>query len=248
MLKTIDQSFFYLHATGRPANRIVYNRGIIDIFSSLKIHIIKGFQMAGTGKAGGRMDEERQRIEQLKRGEESALSWLMERYGSDVLRTAALLLKDRYLAEDVSQETFLTAFRKADQYRGDGSLKGWLLRIAINLCRSRMRRASWQRLFLREWMDLDQDAADRSVWTHSEEPGSTGWMDRMTLREEIGRLPLLYREVIVLYYFHEMHTAEIAHVLQESEGTVKSKLHRARKKLKRQLEEGGWEYESSWGG
>jgi RNA polymerase sigma-70 factor (ECF subfamily) len=194
------------------------------------------------------MDGERQWIEQLKRGDEAALAWLMERYGNDVVRTASLLLKDRHLAEDVSQETFLTAFRKADQYRGDGSLKGWLLRIAINLCRSRMRRASWQRLFLRERMDLVQDADDWPESSGSEEPGSANWLNKMTLREEIGRLPMLYREVIVLYYFHEMQIAEIADVLQESEGTVKSKLHRARKKLKQQLEEGGWEYESNWGG
>jgi len=194
------------------------------------------------------MDGERQWIEQLKRGDEAALAWLMERYGNDVVRTASLLLKDRHLAEDVSQETFLTAFRKADQYRGDGSLKGWLLRIAINLCRSRMRRASWQRLFLRERMDLVQDADDWPESSGSEEPGSANWLNKMTLREEIVRLPMLYREVIVLYYFHEMQIAEIADVLQESEGTVKSKLHRARKKLKQQLEEGGWEYESSWGG
>jgi RNA polymerase sigma-70 factor (ECF subfamily) len=194
------------------------------------------------------MDGERQWIEQLKRGDEAALAWVMERYGNDVLRTASLLLKDRHLAEDVSQETFLTAFRKAGQYRGDGSLKGWLLRIAINLCRSRMRRAPWQRLFLRERMDLEQDADDRSESSGNEEPGSANWLNKMTLREEIGRLPMLYREVIVLYYFHEMQIAEIADVLQETEGTVKSKLHRARKKLKQQLEEGGWEYESSWGG
>ncbi|QNK58407.1 RNA polymerase sigma factor [Paenibacillus sp. PAMC21692] len=194
------------------------------------------------------MDGERQWIGQLKRGDEAALAWVMERYGNDVLRTASLLLKDRHLAEDVSQETFLTAFRKAGQYRGDGSLKGWLLRIAINLCRSRMRRAPWQRLFLRERMDLEQDADDRSESSGNEEPGSANWLNKMTLREEIGRLPMLYREVIVLYYFHEMQIAEIADVLQETEGTVKSKLHRARKKLKQQLEEGGWEYESSWGG
>ncbi|MFF2890017.1 RNA polymerase sigma factor [Paenibacillus sp. NPDC057967] len=203
--------------------------------------------MLWTGKAGERMDGERQRIEQLKRGDEIALAWLMERYGSDVLRTATLLLKDRYLAEDVSQETFLTAFRKADQYRGDGTLKGWLLRIAINLCRSRMRRASWQRLFLRERMDLEKAMDDGSMLSGNEEPGSANWLNKMTLREEIGRLPMLYREVVVLYYFHEMQTVEIAAVLQESEGTVKSKLHRARKKLKQQLEEGGWEYESSRG-
>ncbi|REK69610.1 RNA polymerase sigma factor [Paenibacillus paeoniae] len=194
------------------------------------------------------MDEERQRIEQLKSGDETALAWLMERYGSDVLRTAALLLKDRYWAEDVSQETFLTAFRKAYQYRGDGTLRGWLLRIAINLCRSKMRLASWRRLFLRESVDVDQGLDGNAAWPDSLEPGSASWMNRMTLREEIGRMPLIYREVIVLYYFHEMSTAEIAAVLEESEGTVKSKLHRARKRLKLQLEEGGWEYESSWGG
>lgn len=58
------------------------------------------------------MSAEQQAIERLKGGDGSALKWLMEQYGNDILRTAALLLKDHHLAEDVSQEVFITAFQK----------------------------------------------------------------------------------------------------------------------------------------
>ncbi|RIX47343.1 sigma-70 family RNA polymerase sigma factor [Paenibacillus nanensis] len=183
------------------------------------------------------MDEERQIVERIQKGDESALAWLMDRYGNDVLRTAALLLKDRHLAEDVSQEAFLLAFQRVNQFRSESSIRSWLLQISINLCRSRMRRAAWKRLFIREPVG---DVAPEPSLT---QPGSTGWAEKLTLREEIGKLPLTYREVIVLFYFHDMRTAEIAGILKEPEGTVKSKLLRARKRLKRQLEEGGWDHE-----
>lgn len=182
------------------------------------------------------MDEERQIVERIQKGDESALAKLMDRYGNDVLRTASLLLKDRHLAEDVSQEAFLLAFQRVNQFRGESSIRSWLLQIAINLCRSRMRRAAWKRLFIRETGEDEMEPPFN-------QPGSSGWADRLTLREEIGKLPLAYREVIVLFYFHDMRTAEIAGILKEPEGTVKSKLLRARNRLKRQLKEGGWDHE-----
>lgn len=187
------------------------------------------------------MDEERRIIELLQKGDVSALAWLMDRYGNDVLRTAAVLLKDRHLAEDVSQETFLRAFERIGQYRSDGTIRSWLLQIAINLCRARMRRVGWKRMFIREPVENDWLWNETGSTIYSPDvPGSPGWATRMTLREEIGKLPMRDREVVVLHYFHDMRTADIAQVLNEPEGTVKSKLLRARRRLKIQLEKGGW--------
>lgn len=194
------------------------------------------------------MDEESRAIELLQKGEEAALVWLIDRYGNDVLRTASLLLKDRHLAEDVSQETFLTAFQRVNQYRGDGSIRAWLLQIAINLCRGRMRRAAWKRLFFRG-LDGNGDNGRQNIHLASDKPGSVSWTDRLALRDEIGRLPLSYREVLALYYYHDLRTADIAKILKEPEGTVKSKLMRARNRLKQQLEEGGWgDEQRTWEG
>ena len=197
------------------------------------------------------MNEDEQMMLQLRQGESIAMEWLMNRYGTDVLRTAALLLKDRHLAEDVSQETFLQAFQRISQFRGEGTLRGWLLQIAVNLCRVRMRRTSWKRLFF----PGEQAGAEKrigavepnSLADSLAEPGSTRRMNGLTLRQEVESLPRRYREVVVLYYFQELTVKEMSIVLGESEGTIKSKLSRARKLLKRQLEEGGWEHGQTLG-
>ncbi|MCR2806683.1 RNA polymerase sigma factor [Paenibacillus soyae] len=187
------------------------------------------------------MDEESRILEGLRQGEAEAAGLLMDRYGSDILRTAVLLLKDRQWAEDVAQETFLLACRRIHQFRGDGSLRGWLLRTAIHLCRGRMRRAAWKRLLF----NLSDEAAEHEALhpLPAVSPGSTEWVNRMTLRDEIGKLPYKYREVIVLHYFQDMRTSDIAGLLGEPEGTVKSRLKRARGQLKQHLEDGGWEHE-----
>lgn len=187
------------------------------------------------------MNEEKRWIDRLRRSDESALGELMDRYGNEVLRTAALLLKDSHLAEDVSQETFLLAYRRIGQLRGEGSLKGWLLQITVNLCRSRMRRSAWKRLLIGSPIE---DGEIRQVRGETKDivntPGSRDWIERLELREAVGKLPLPYRETIVLYYFHDMPIRDMAVILGEKENTVKSKLLRARKLLRLQLEEGGW--------
>lgn len=191
------------------------------------------------------MSGEREAIERLKGGDGSALKWLMEQYGNDLIRTAVLLLKDRHLAEDVSQEVFITAFQKIKQFRGEGSLRGWLLQMTINRCRSKIRLASWKRLFFREITDEEAAANMQSInsftiSSKTSEPGTGQWVDAMSLRQTVESIPLKYREVIVLYYYQDLTINKISHVLQEPEGTIKSKLLRGRKLLRNQLEEGGW--------
>jgi RNA polymerase sigma-70 factor (ECF subfamily) len=200
------------------------------------------------------MSAERQAIERLRGGDETALRWLMEQYGNDILRTAALLLKDRHLAEDVSQDVFLAAYQKIGQFRGEGSLRGWLLQITINRCRGKMRLASWSRLFVRSWGGSDSEIEDVPEWPVSSTgmmmdtvPGSEKWAEKLSLRAAIASLPLHYREAIVLYYYQELSIKQLSEVLNEPEGTVKSKLLRGRRLLRMKLEEGGWSDEREAG-
>ncbi|MFD0961861.1 RNA polymerase sigma factor [Paenibacillus chungangensis] len=199
------------------------------------------------------MDGERHMVDELKKGSESALQALMKQYGNAVMRTAALLLKDGHLAQDVSQEVFLKAYERIGQYRGEGSLRAWLLQITVNQCRGRMRRASWKRLLFRSFTDErkpDEAVESGNGLSDSQaalEPGSPRQIRELSLRQEIGKLELAYREVVVLYYYDELSVKEIADVLQLSEPNVKSRLHRARQALKVQLEEGGWSDEYGTG-
>ncbi|UQZ84280.1 ECF RNA polymerase sigma factor SigW [Paenibacillus konkukensis] len=181
------------------------------------------------------MNPEQGWIERLRRGDGSGLPPLMDRYGHEVYRTAALLIRDRHSAEDISQEVFLIVYQKIGQFQGEGSLRGWLLQITINLCRSRMRRASWRRLVFFGLEHPGLVSSDRGLERYAESDSLMGC---------IRQLPYKYREVIVLYYYRDMYIREMAELLGESEGTVKSKLSRAKRLLKKLLEAGGWKDES----
>lgn len=180
------------------------------------------------------MDTDETIMEQLIAINETALKHLMERYGDMIVRTAYLLTRDRMLAEDISQETFLSAYQKAEQYTGEGKLKSWLLKITLNHCRSRMRKAAWKGLFFRDIQDNE---------LISKEQGPEQSMVDKELYTQIKHLPYKYREVIILYYYHDLSVKEISVYLNDKEGTVKSKLSRGRIQLKHILEKGEWQYE-----
>ncbi|WP_197259090.1 RNA polymerase sigma factor [Paenibacillus dendritiformis] len=170
----------------------------------------------------------------LRGGDREALRPLMDAYGDDVIRTAALLLGDRYGAEDISQEVFWTVFRRIHQKSEKGSLRAWIMKITVNQCRAQMRKASWKRLFFRD-----------QPWRN--EISSIGTTEtvalRVTLRDCIQKLSYAEREIIVLHYFQDWAIADISAVLGQPEGTVKSRLSRARSKLERILKESGWDHE-----
>lgn len=170
----------------------------------------------------------------LRGGDREALRSLRDAYGNDVMRTAVLLLGDRHGAEDISQEVFWTVFRRIHQKSEKGSLRAWIMKITVNLCRAQMRKAPWKRLFFREQLwrnEISFIGTTESVAL------------RLTLRDCIQKLSYPEREIIVLHYFQDWAIADISVVLGQPEGTVKSRLSRARRKLEQILKESGWEYE-----
>ncbi|QAY67813.1 RNA polymerase sigma factor [Paenibacillus protaetiae] len=200
-------------------------------------------------RQGEAMGNEREMVSRLKAGDREALARLMDAYGKEVYRTAALLLKDTHLAEDISQDVFLNAYRKINQLNDPLSIRSWLLRMTVNRCRSHMRRASWKRLLPGGSRLLTHETGAADVTLPSQAgnaasepvvPGSEAWVSAKLLRDAIGDLPFRYREVIVLYYYEELPVGAIAEWLGEPAGTVKSKLQRGRKLLKSMLDEGGW--------
>ena len=151
---------------------------------------------------------------------------LIDQYGDDLLRLCLLYLGDRQLAEDAFQETFLKAWKGMPGFRGDSSTKTWLTRIALNTCRS-MLRTGWFRL-LHKAQDIDT-LLDISA------PESAHDLD---LTREICTLPGKYREVILMHYYENLNTREMAETLHLPEGTVSTRLRTARKLLRTRLEGG----------
>lgn len=177
--------------------------------------------------------------------------WMAE-YGTELLRMNYLYLKDRQLAEDVTQETFLKAFRQLDSFRGESSPKTWLVRIAINLCKDEWKRA-WNRLvdaadkdeaFERGLQDTEQRGRGSEARTPEEQA-----MEKQRSQELLcGVMDLTdkSKEVILLYYYQELSLGEIAEILEIPEDTVSTRLRRARLQLKEKLK-GWWENEREIG-
>lgn len=154
------------------------------------------------------------------------LTVLMNEYGDSVLRISYLYLQDYQLAEDVAQETFIRVYQHYEEFRSQSSVKTWILKIAINLCKNQMRTHWWK------------NRGDREVPEEDTEGGYDGLVDRQMVLSEIGKLPVKYKEVILLYYYQQLTISEISSLLNEKESTIKSRLARARKKLEPRLEKG----------
>lgn len=141
-------------------------------------------------------------------------------YGDDILRLCLAYLGDRQLAEDAFQETFLKAWRAGEQFRGESSIRTWLSRIAINVCRD-MLRSSWLRMWRKS-----RPVEEMLNLTAMEKVA-----DASPVRAAVWELKGIYREVVLLYYDQNMNIREIAQQLRLSENTVSTRLRRARKLL-----------------
>ena len=157
---------------------------------------------------------------------EETITRLVEAYQTDLLRMSYIYLRDRALAEDAVQETFVKAYNSLDSYRGESSEKTWLTRILINTCKDMLKTAWFRR--------MDRRVTPEDV----PEPAPPEDGDEGTLMEEILRLPAKYKDVILLYYYENMPQRDIAEALHIGLSTVSVRLAKARKKLKMHLEGG----------
>lgn len=158
------------------------------------------------------------------------LETLMRTYGNDVLRMAYSYVKDYDTAEDIFQEVFIKVNANLQEFRGESSVKTWLLRITVNACKDYLKSAYVRRVSaISEEEEATLSVADTTEAVEKEQDGEQ-------IRKALLLLPEKYREVLVCLYFEERSVAECAKVLGISEGTVKSRLSRAREKFRVILE------------
>ena len=153
-----------------------------------------------------------------------AIEKLIQQYQTPLLRLCYIQLQDRTLAEDAVQETFLKAYRGFAQFRGESSEKTWLTRIAVNVCRD-YQRGSWFR-------HTDRSITPDMLQIGTEQPDT----EDMDLSMAVMKLPRKMREAILLYYYQDMGTEEIAKVLGLTQSTVSYRLQKSREKLRKLLE------------
>jgi len=167
-------------------------------------------------------------IKGLKKGKEDAYRQVVCDYGNKLLGTCFLMLGNREEAEDVVQETFIRVFEKIGDFKENSGLYTWIYTIALNLSRDRLRKRADLLVLQDEW------PGDDDVESYVE-----GSIDREILKNELFKLHPMYMEVMVLFYFEELSIREISILLNEKEGTIKSRLSRGRNILKDNLLKGG---------
>lgn len=171
-------------------------------------------------------------IRRFQKGDELATGALIRRHQNYVYRLCFLIMGNEQDAEDMMQETFVRAFRALPRFeiRKGASFEAWLYRIAVNRCRSRMRRKWYQVL---PWpspappITADLAAQPDQLVMRGEQRGE--------ILEAVNSLGEKHRLVVILRYYSGFSNEEIAHTLNIPSGTVRSRLHTARQRLKRLL-------------
>ena len=153
--------------------------------------------------------------------EQAEVERALRRHGSQILHLAWSYLHSRADAEDVLQDTMVQLMRTSPQFENENHEKAWLMRVAANLCKNRLR-SPWSR-----YGELPEDYPAEGIPEES-----------LELLQAVGRLPLKYREVVHLFYYEDATTAQIAQILGKNEATVRSLLSRARARLRAWLKGG----------
>ena len=162
--------------------------------------------------------------------DKAELHRLMTAYGDDVRKYAYAITRNREQAKDIAQEVFLKAYRSVGSFKGQSSLKTWLFAITRNLAINELKSGYMRRIVLFGWVKPEQN----------ERSAELDFLTEQSVREIkaiVMGLPNKLREVLVLTLEHELTMAEIAKLANVSEGTVKSRLHRARQIVNRKWRE-----------
>jgi RNA polymerase sigma-70 factor (ECF subfamily) len=168
-------------------------------------------------------------------GEKRAFDEIVRRYTSRMINLAYQILGDRDLAEDIGQETFLRAYRSAARYREISKFSTWLYTIAINLCRNELRRRKFKTYSL-EGMAEREDSDRLRIDIADERMKPDLDLERKEIgtfvREAVATLPDKFKTPLVLRDIQGLTYEEIGDILKLPEGTVKSRINRARLRVR----------------
>jgi RNA polymerase sigma-70 factor (ECF subfamily) len=183
-------------------------------------------------------------LRRLQLGDERALSELSTLYGAKIYQLAFRYLRNHEDAEEVTQDVLYKVFRKVGEFRGDAALSSWIYRITFNAAMSRLRSASYQRAQDEQRDQAVADGEDASATASLQEVADWSHMaDEQLLKSQLRRrlvravlaLPAIYRAPVVLRDLQGMSTEEASAMLRVKDQTLKSRLHRGRLILRKQL-------------
>jgi len=182
---------------------------------------------------------EQKLVQRLKKRDEAAFNELITLYQGRIFRLVFRMLGDRAEAEDLAQEVFVTVFKSIDGFRGDSKLSTWLYRVATNHCKNRIkylqRRARGKKKEFDEIAEAGAlESATMNTTSHIARPDHIveGYQKEQILKTAIASLDEDHRTLIVLRDIESLTYDQIKEITGLAEGTVKSRLHRARHALR----------------
>jgi RNA polymerase sigma-70 factor (ECF subfamily) len=175
------------------------------------------------------LDHERELVERCRKGDEGAFQELVNRYKDLVFALIARTTPDLTRAEDLAQDVFLRVHRGLPYFRGEAKLSTWIYRIVVNVCT-----LEHQRQTPIESLDDDRTNARRATSKADRQFGDLELRDR--LEKAIARLPANYRLLVAAHYLEGVQYEDLAEAMSLPLGTVKTQLHRAKRQLRRMLE------------
>jgi RNA polymerase sigma-70 factor (ECF subfamily) len=181
-------------------------------------------------------------VERLRRHDETAVAELADVYGARIYQLAFRYVKNREDAEEVVQDVLMKVFRKIEHFRGDSALSSWIYRITFNTAMSRLRTSRATRAFeIDEATSVSAAAStpriDPADWSNMADEQILRSEMRSRLAAAVVKLPAIYRAPVILRDFQGLSTEEASVALQVKDQTLKSRLHRGRSLLRRQLED-----------
>lgn len=175
-------------------------------------------------------------VEMALAGNSDAFGEIVRRWERKIFALCYGMLGREEDARDAAQETFVSAFRNLNGFRGDAKVSSWLHRIAVNQCLTRLRRQKTRNESPLEFENED-DSSSFFASAGQLPSGETEQKERIeTVRKAVGALPTELKQVVVMKEFEEMTFQEISEILEIPLSTVKSRLYTALKQLKKRLE------------
>jgi RNA polymerase sigma-70 factor, ECF subfamily len=186
-----------------------------------------------------------QLLSRLQSGDEQALNDLADAYRTKIYQLAFRYLRNKEDAEEITQDVLFKVYRKVGEFRGDAALSSWIYRITFNAAMSRLRTARYQRAQdeQRETSSIEGEPLGASP--RSDVADYSDMADERLLRSQLRQrvysailaLPAIYRAPVMLRDIHGMSTEEASAMLRVKDQTLKSRLHRGRLILRKQLAE-----------
>lgn len=179
----------------------------------------------------------KKRINQVLKGDQNAFGEIIEIYKDKVFQICFRMIGNRHEAEDIAQEAFIRAYVNINSFNINLKFSTWLYRIATNLCIDRIRKKKPD-----YYLDAEI-AGTEGLTMYSQIDSKTPLPEddieslelQETIQREISKLPEKYRSVIILKYIEELSLNEISEILDLPLGTVKTRIHRGREALRKQL-------------